>query len=159
MKYKRVLYSDHFTKEIQKQLRITKFDKVKSKKKNVYFVYFASESDAEFAMKTCKKLQNVTIKPYLSYTSMSGTKKKTQSSITVINHKPSTTTTTTTKKLNQPKVKLMTRYLPPNSSEIGQLFESIDSCLNAMNSVKCTFDDIYQIHRKIKTKKNFILFY
>jgi len=135
MKCKRVLYSDRFTKEIQNQLRITKFEKVKSKKNNVYFVYFESESDAEYAVKRCKKLKNVTIKPYVSYSSISATEKHTQSS----------STTTTTKKINQPKVQLTVRYLPPNSSEVSQVLESIDSCLNAINSVKCTFDQIYQM--------------
>ena len=135
MKCKRVLYSDRFNKDIQNQLRIIKFDKIKSKKSNVYFVFFATESDAEYAMKACKKLHNVTIKPYLSYTSLS------------------TTTTTTAKQISEPKIKLTTRYLPPNSSELSQLFESIDSCLNAISAVKSTFDEIYQLHRKINTKE------
>ncbi len=156
MKCKRVLYSDRFTKEIQSQLRITKFEKVKSKKNNVYFVYFASESDAEYAMKRCKKLKNVTIKPYLSYSSISATEKDTQSSITVIHQTPpplTTTAITKTAEVNQPKVKLTARYLPPNSSEVCQLLESIDSCLNAISSMKCTFDEIYQMQ-----SMNFIIF-
>jgi hypothetical protein len=147
MKYKRVLYSNNFTKEIRNRLRIIKFDKVKSKKNNVFYVYFASESDAEYAMKACKQLQNVTIKPFVSIPSLSTKEKETSTS--------SSSASSITRTI-QPKVKLMTRYLAPNSCEIRQLFESVESCLNAMNVVKCTFDEICEKHRKIE---NFFLFF
>lgn len=128
MKCKRVLYANQLTKDIQQQLRIIKFNKIKSKKNNVYYVYFASQTDAEYAMKACKQLNNVTIKPYISYAS---------SILPTENETPSSSST-------QPKVKLITRCLPPNSSETHQLLQSIDSCLNAMNAVKSTFDEISQ---------------
>ena len=51
MKYKRVLYTDRRIQNMQDTLRIIKYDKIKSDKKNVYFVYFSSEEDAEFACK------------------------------------------------------------------------------------------------------------
>jgi hypothetical protein len=114
---------------MRNKLRIIKYDKIKSKNNNVYFVFFASEEDAEYAQKACKRMSNITIKPF-------------QSKSTTVPPKETTTT-------SQPKIKLIARHLAPNSLEIKQLLESIDCCFNAMNIVKGTLDEVGQLPRKI----------
>ena len=64
MKYQRVLYTKKFTSELKTKLRIVSYEKRRSLKGNVYYVSFASDSDIKFADRACKRLQNVTLKPF-----------------------------------------------------------------------------------------------
>ncbi|CAF1657314.1 unnamed protein product, partial [Adineta ricciae] len=48
------------------KLRIVSYDKRRSLKGNVYYVRFASDADIAFADRICKRLQNVTMKPFQS---------------------------------------------------------------------------------------------
>lgn len=66
MKIKRVLYTQEWNEQIRLQLRITNFNRLTStdSKKQIYTIYFDSEEDAEYAMKKCRRMRNITIKPY-----------------------------------------------------------------------------------------------
>ena len=64
MKYQRVLYMKNFTSELNAKLRILSYDKRQSLKGNVYYVSFASDIDIKFADRACKRLHNVTLKPF-----------------------------------------------------------------------------------------------
>ncbi|CAM4845524.1 unnamed protein product, partial [Rotaria magnacalcarata] len=46
------------------KLRIVSYDKRRSLKGNVYYVSFASDADIKFADRACKRLHNVTLKPF-----------------------------------------------------------------------------------------------
>mgnify|MGYP000277126254 CR=1 FL=1 len=69
MKYQRVLYTKNFTAELKAKLRILSYDKRRSLKGNVYYVSFASDTDIKFADRACKRLHNVTLKPFRSRSS------------------------------------------------------------------------------------------
>ena len=150
MYYKYVLYTEQLTAQMRTRLRIVKYRKIQSKKNNVYFVDFASKEDVQYAQKACKRMQNVTIKPFnQTKPSTSVTipsQETTSSSMTTVVEKTITAAIETT--IPQVKVKLLSRCLPPNSLETRQLLESIDACLNAMSIVKHAFDEICQLHRK-----------
>ena len=149
MHYKHVLYTERLSEEMRTKLRILKYRKIKSKKNNVYFVDFATAEDAQYAQKACKRIQNVTIKPFepKSSTAMI-TPHQTVPSVTVVVAEKQTTAIAAHSQFPQAKIKLLSRCLPPNSSETRQLLESIDACLNAMTLVKHTFDEISQSPRK-----------
>ncbi|CAF4360364.1 unnamed protein product [Rotaria sp. Silwood2] len=70
MKYQRVLYMNKFTKELKSKLRLVSYDKRRSLKGNVYYVSFASDADIEYADRACKRLHNVTLKPFQSRSSV-----------------------------------------------------------------------------------------
>ena len=69
MKYQRVLYTNKFSAELKSKLRIVSYDKRRSLKGNVYYVGFASDADIAYADRICKRLQNVTMKPFQSLSS------------------------------------------------------------------------------------------
>jgi hypothetical protein len=69
MKYQRVLYTNKFSTELKSKLRIVSYDKRRSLKGNVYYVSFASDVDIEYADRTCKRLRDVTLKPFQSRSS------------------------------------------------------------------------------------------
>ncbi|CAF3478206.1 unnamed protein product [Rotaria socialis] len=64
MNYQRVLYVDKFTSELKSKLRIVDFHRKQSLKSNVYFVKFASNADMEYADRACKRLRDLTLKPF-----------------------------------------------------------------------------------------------
>nr|AEN94419.1 hypothetical protein [Adineta vaga] len=64
MKYQRVLYTNKFSTELKSKLRIASFDKRRSLKGNVYYIGFASDADMSYADRICKRLRNVTMKPF-----------------------------------------------------------------------------------------------
>jgi hypothetical protein len=64
MNYQRVLYADKFTSEMKSKLRIVSFHKRRSLKANVYYVKFASDADMKYADRACKRLSDVTLKPF-----------------------------------------------------------------------------------------------
>lgn len=62
--YQRVLYTSEVTDELKAKLRILCYNKRKSLKDNVFYVGFASETDAQYATKLANKLPNITMKPF-----------------------------------------------------------------------------------------------
>jgi hypothetical protein len=64
MKYQRVLYAQELNNVLKKRLRITRYDKRKSKKGNVYYIGFSSETDAVYGSKLAKRIPNISIKPF-----------------------------------------------------------------------------------------------
>jgi hypothetical protein len=66
MRYQRVLYTDEFTPELKSKLRIVSYNKRRSLKGNVYYVSFALDADIKYADRACKRLRNVTLKPFQS---------------------------------------------------------------------------------------------
>lgn len=66
MKYQRVLYTKNFSAELKSKLRIASYHKRRSVKGNVYYVNFACDADITYADRICKRIRNVTMKPFQS---------------------------------------------------------------------------------------------
>jgi hypothetical protein len=64
MTYRRVLYTNKLTEQLKLRLRIMSCDKRRAYKGNVYFVYFASDADMQYADQAAKWLRHVTLKPF-----------------------------------------------------------------------------------------------
>ncbi|CAF1131153.1 unnamed protein product [Adineta ricciae] len=153
MKYQRVLYTNKFSAELKSKLRIVSYEKRRSLKGNVYYVSFASDADITYAGRICKRLRNVTMKPFQSRSadeiqyqcrSKRCDEKKTHvSAATIITSTPGTnchTVICSPKQINNQVVEL-----PPDVSNI-KLY-NVQSCIDAMKTAQRVANDVYQLFK------------
>ncbi|CAF1684274.1 unnamed protein product, partial [Adineta ricciae] len=165
MKYQRVLYTNKFSSELKSILRIVSYDKRRSLKGNVYYVGFASDTDMAYADRICKRLQNVTMKPFQSrsprgveYQRRSERCEQAETYPSAPSaFSPSSSTNVASisacvQILDSTKnTSLRTPDVPISNMNKEQLLNDVQSCLNAVKIAQRAADDISQ---RFKNGKN-----
>ncbi|CAF1513575.1 unnamed protein product [Adineta ricciae] len=150
MKYQRVLYTNKFSSELKSKLRIVSYDKRRSLKGNVYYVRFASDADIAFADRICKRLQNVTMKPFQSRSTTVTSNPVIKSNAVIFK---SNSLRSDNKASEESSIQVLdstdmitslTSNVPISNVNKQQLINDVQSCLNAVKIAQRVADDISQ---------------